>query len=701
MGSDGAGGAVLAWQDLRGGATEDVYAHRVLARAHSHRASREWLRGLRAGAAAVRAGLLADGAGGAIIAWQDNRAKVTSDTYDIYAQHVLGTGTPDPAWPTNGRAGLHRHERADGSAHRDRRLGRRGDRNGWTTVRSRRSSRARNECADRRGGSRMARQRRFPRQRRPRHKCCPGWSPDGAGGAIAVTLAIVSSVYDVVATHVLATGVLDPAWSTSQVTLRKGLTAQVATACASDGAGGAFVAWPDNRGGSSTDLCAPRARAESPIRCIPSTAAPSVHGGGEHELAEHSRVRRHRRRAHGPAGPPWTRRRRLRAQNPTTFGVLGDPEPAIVSVTDLPADQGGRVRIRFNASQMDVVPYYEIVSYGIWRRVTAAAAAQAIARGATLQREGAAAEPAASARSATARSSRGGRPRASCHARGDAWYTFVAETFRDSSATGNPFTAFRVGSPRGVAGGLVGPGARPGYSVDNLAPATPAPFTGSTSPASARPHWNPNVERDPAGYRIYRGSIDVVRAGAGNRIASPADTGYGRHRTDQRRGISSRPWTSHGNESAVAALTPSGTADVEPADAGGEASFAAPWPNRRAPPRCWVHPCRARSVSGSRFTMPAGRYVRELANGIHEPGDHTAAWDLRDAGANGWAQGSTSHGSTWERDRSACARSSSRGDTRKPQSNERGPERRSSGPASYPVRRSGRRPACALPSSCG
>jgi len=43
-----------------------------------------------------------DGAGGAIIAWQDGRSGGTA--YHIYAQHVLASGVIDPVWPQDGKA---------------------------------------------------------------------------------------------------------------------------------------------------------------------------------------------------------------------------------------------------------------------------------------------------------------------------------------------------------------------------------------------------------------------------------------------------------------------------------------------------------------------------------------------------------------------------------------------------------------------
>ncbi|MBT3233088.1 MAG: T9SS type A sorting domain-containing protein [Calditrichaeota bacterium] len=44
--------------------------------------------------------IVQDGEGGCIIAWRDQRG---GDAGDIYAQHILANGTPDPRWPLNGK----------------------------------------------------------------------------------------------------------------------------------------------------------------------------------------------------------------------------------------------------------------------------------------------------------------------------------------------------------------------------------------------------------------------------------------------------------------------------------------------------------------------------------------------------------------------------------------------------------------------
>jgi hypothetical protein len=94
--SDGAGGAIITWVDGRSG-NDDIYAQRV-----SAAGAVQWTAG---GVALCTATgtqtdptIALDGAGGATIAWADNRSGV----YHIYAQHVQSNGTPK--WIADGVA---------------------------------------------------------------------------------------------------------------------------------------------------------------------------------------------------------------------------------------------------------------------------------------------------------------------------------------------------------------------------------------------------------------------------------------------------------------------------------------------------------------------------------------------------------------------------------------------------------------------
>jgi hypothetical protein len=95
--SDGAGGAIVAWADERNGAGNiDLFAQRLSAAG----AALWTANGISASGAAggqFLPALVADGAGGAVVGWQDQRGGV----YDIYAQRLDASGSP--LWTVDGR----------------------------------------------------------------------------------------------------------------------------------------------------------------------------------------------------------------------------------------------------------------------------------------------------------------------------------------------------------------------------------------------------------------------------------------------------------------------------------------------------------------------------------------------------------------------------------------------------------------------
>lgn len=96
--SDGNGGAIIVWSDLRNGTDNNIYAQKIDASG-----TIQWTPG---GVAICNVSgdqnapvIVSDGAGGAIIAWEDYFGSLSSD---IYAQRINSSGVPQ--WTLNGIA---------------------------------------------------------------------------------------------------------------------------------------------------------------------------------------------------------------------------------------------------------------------------------------------------------------------------------------------------------------------------------------------------------------------------------------------------------------------------------------------------------------------------------------------------------------------------------------------------------------------
>lgn len=97
--ADGSGGMILAWRDERAGSTSDIYAQRIAADG-----SALWSAGgqLVCGAPdyQFQPAPVSTGDGGAIIAWADARAGFNMSRQDVYAQRVANNGVP--VWQQDG-----------------------------------------------------------------------------------------------------------------------------------------------------------------------------------------------------------------------------------------------------------------------------------------------------------------------------------------------------------------------------------------------------------------------------------------------------------------------------------------------------------------------------------------------------------------------------------------------------------------------
>ncbi len=93
--SDGSGGAILAWEDYRSGSFSDIYAQRVDANGNILWTA-DGVAICDASLDQTSPQLMSDSSGGAILTWSDNR----NGNYDIYAQRI--DGNANVLWTANG-----------------------------------------------------------------------------------------------------------------------------------------------------------------------------------------------------------------------------------------------------------------------------------------------------------------------------------------------------------------------------------------------------------------------------------------------------------------------------------------------------------------------------------------------------------------------------------------------------------------------
>jgi hypothetical protein len=246
--------------------------------------------------------------------------------------------------------------------------------------------------------------------------------------------------------------------------------------------------------------------------------------------------------------------------------VFVNASPTIVSINDVPNDQGGKVNLRWTASSLDNAPGNPIDSYTIWRQVPASAALAAVARGASWVGEGSGVTP--GVRTALRTTVVGAQIYywelvGSQIAHGFPGYSYTAATTADSVPGSNPYTLFMVETEKSSTGEYWQSDPDSGYSVDNLPPGPPAPVAAAYTSGATHLHWGANAEPDFAIYRVYRGATAGFVPGPGNRIASQPDTGF----VDVGAAGSYYKISAvdiHGNESVFALITPAGTTGVGP-----------------------------------------------------------------------------------------------------------------------------------------
>jgi hypothetical protein len=602
MVADGAGGALLAWQQCVNPSygTNRIYAQRI-----SSSGVAQWTASdVATNGVMLSAGgsndvkdyspqIASDGAGGAIVAWGRNAWSPTYGTYyEIYAQRVSATGVPQwatvttvaaaPARPSN------RNLIADDAG---------GVIIAWDDVRADSTGDIYAQRISASGAAQWT-ANGLALCTASGAQSKPLLTPSGTNGAIVAWTDARSGTAKVYGQRLASDG--SALWTAGGLPLCAASGTQNPGRIAADGAGGAVLAWTDNRGGHSglyaqhfTSTGAEQWRATGAPVCTAaygqSSPAFTTEGAGGTIFAwEDSR---------GGGYPD------IYAQRLDQWGYL-NPSPTITGAHDTPYDGGGHVTVTWTASLNDLGAGGPISDYRVWRYPLSTATWVAVD---------------------------------SLTAQGLASYGLSVPTLADSGAAGSAMARFRVEARGPLAGQSWLSDSLASYSVDDP-PAAPAPLTGDRTPGVTHLHWPVCTAVDFATFRLYRDPVDAEFVpGPSSLIATQADTGY----ADATVGVLFYKLCAVDLKGNV---SPCATVQYPPADVPGEAlprglALSAPAPN---PLRgsCTMRLALPRAAAATLAVYDQqGRHVRTLLSGAQPAGEHPVTWDGRDDGGRGVASG--------------------------------------------------------------
>jgi len=254
--TDGEGGAIITWHDSRSG-VYDIYAQRVNA---------SGLVMWNADGVAIcsaenkqeNPAIVTDGAGGAIVTWQDNRngTNQTSD-YDIYAQRINSNGTV--LWTANGISicsvtGNQVYPTIFCNITGEAIITWWDVRTGDIDIYAQRINVSGTSLWTTNGAAVCT---------APNFQQSPAIESDGEGGAIITWQDYRSGNYDIFTQRINISGAV--LWTTDGVAISTMPNAQMSPCITTDGSGGAFIIWDDQRS-DNRDVYAQRINANGVVQ---------------------------------------------------------------------------------------------------------------------------------------------------------------------------------------------------------------------------------------------------------------------------------------------------------------------------------------------------------------------------------------------------------------------------------------------------
>jgi len=502
--SDGAGGAIIAWQDDRGGSL-DIYARRV-------NASGVPLWTADGVAVSIAASnqtapqLVTDDAGGAIVTWKDSRA----GTDDIYAQRVSNAGVL--VWPADAAVCTASGTQSEPQILRDAYGGAiivwQDNRSGYYDIYVQRISS---------GGAPIWIANGVAVCTAVYEQTTPQLVSDAAEGVIIVWQDLRNySVYDIYARRVNGSGT--PMWTADGVAICSAGNSQELPAIVADGAGGTVITWQDRRS-NYYDIYAQRVNAlGTPIWTSEGVTVCGVSYDQTYPRIVPDDL--------GGAIIAWQDYRSFSNDDQyvqrveAVFGSWGRPEPTAVSAEDNPGDQGGMVALDWLASDHDIRYYNEITYYSIWRATNEVSFARSGA-GASAFEGLPIVDPSDIGPDFTGpalRIEQVGETTyywewvANQNARSAAGYSYLTPTRHDAMEGVPGVHYFQVLSHTSDQYKFWESNVVSGFSVDNLAPAPPLLLSAERVDRSVVLTWHPSGENeaDFRDYTIYRSTSPGV-----------------------------------------------------------------------------------------------------------------------------------------------------------------------------------------------
>lgn len=514
--SDQVGGAIIAWTDYRNWTLTlgDIYALRVNDSGNDVWAN-DGVLVCDADYSQWGTEMVSDGFGGAILVWQDFRDLDT----DLYAQRLNAFGAA--GWGSNGAVICNVANQQ--TEHRIISDGAGGVIAAWSDFRS--------------GGPEVYAQRLAAAGNALWASTgvqatlgYPGGTPDlasdGANGAVIVAGMDLQygGGWDIVAVHVAAGG--DMQWAYQ---LTAGIAAQYWPSIAQAGNAGWVVAWQDFRSDSNFDIYAQRL---SPVSGAPMWASDGVPLSVSYPDEQLAKVVTDE---NGNAIVCWrlffgASDYDVYAQRISKAGTYGHPEPDLVSVADVPGDQGGHAMVTWGPSGLDASPQQVISHYTVWRQLgttvalTAAEALnivepaeigpdfegtayrQEVAAGTTTTWEFIATVPIRYAES----------------------YGFNAPTLNDWTASDPADETYQILAHTTSPWVFYESNLRSGHSVDNISPASPSMLAAQRVGNDVQLNWLASGADEPdfRDYAVYRATSSGVQPIPIHFVNSSGDLDY-------------------------------------------------------------------------------------------------------------------------------------------------------------------------------